>query len=92
MITIYDLLRMSRILGIFAICGGASPFAVCVLFACFVQGHGVWKELTSQNHPYLFWIWFMVGGALWCGIATAVMHLIRLGMTPEQSEEAEGLD
>lgn len=95
MLTIYDLLRRSRILGIFAICGGAAPFAVCLLFAYFVLGHGFWDELTSKsssgNHPYFFWVWFMLGGAVWCGIASAVMHSIKLGMTPEQIEKVECL-
>lgn len=96
MVAIYDLLRRSRILGIFSICGGASPFVLCLIFAYFVQGHGVWNELTSTNssgdHKYLFWVWFMVGGCVWCGIASSVMRSLKAGMTPEQIEEVERLD
>lgn len=96
MVTFYDLLRKSRVLGIFAIVGGASPFALCLLWAYFVQGHGLWRELTSTNssgeHRYYLWIGLMAGGAIWIALASSVMLAMRRGMTSEQMAKAECLD
>ena len=96
MVTVYDLLRKSRGLGFMAIGGGALPFVLCLLFAYFVQGIGLWDELTDKNssgdYPYLVWVWIMVGGVVWISIATSLMHSIELGMTPEQKETVEWPD